>query len=127
MSKYNYSTNDREIEQLNKEVFILLMKLGFKLTSIGTVYLKNIILISYINKNDDLSYSQCIKILSKEINKSAVTIKSNIFKCFNTVDKKKYLKTFPLVFKYDTDLSSITPLNLYESFSALLQLKNSTI
>ena len=127
MSKYTYSTNDREIEQLNKKVFILLMKLGFKLTSIGTVYLKNIILISYINKNDDLSYSQCIKILSKEINKSAVTIKSNIFKCFDTVDKKKYVNIFPQIFKYDTDLSSITPLNLYESFSALLQLKNSTI
>ncbi|MBS5863804.1 MAG: hypothetical protein KIC54_03845 [Clostridium sp.] len=127
MSKYTYSTNDREIEHLNKKVFILLMKLGFKLTSIGTVYLKNIILISYINKNDDLSYSQCIKILSKEINKSAVTIKSNIFKCFDTVDKKKYVNVFPQIFKYDTDISSITPLNLYESFSALLQLKDSTI
>lgn len=127
MSKYTYSTNDREIEQLNKKLFILLMKLGFKITSIGTIYLKNIILISYINKNDDLSYSQCINILSDEIKKSAVTIKSNIFKTFDTVDKEKYLNTFPHIFKYDTDLCSITPLNLYESFSALLQLKDSTI
>ena len=127
MSKYTYSTNNGEIELLNKQIFILLMKLGFRITSIGTIYLKNVIITCYINQDKDLTYSQSINILSKDLKKCPVSIKSNISKSFEVINRERYIKNFPKIFKYETDESSITPLNLYESFSALYQLKNSTI
>ena len=127
MSKYTYSTNNGEIEHLNKQIFISLMKLGFRITSIGTIYLKNVIITCYINQDKDLTYSQSINILSKDLKKCPVSIKSNISKSFEVINRERYIKNFSKIFKYETDESSITPLNLYESFAALYQLKNSTI
>ena len=131
MSKYTYSTNNGEIEHLNKQIFISLMKLGFRITSIGTIYLKNVIITFLLTeaslKHKDLTYSQSINILSKDLKKCPVSIKSNISKSFEVINRERYIKNFPKIFKYETDESSITPPNLYESFSALYQLKNSTI
>ena len=127
MSKYTYSTNNGEIELLNKQIFILLMKLGFRITSIGTIYLKNVIITCCINQDEDLTYSQSIKMVSEDLKRCPVSIKSNISKSFEVLNRERYIDNFPKIFKYETDESSITPLNLYESFSALYQLKNSTI
>ena len=127
MSKYTYSTNNGEIEHLNKQIFISLMKLGFRITSIGTIYLKNVIITCYINQDKDLTYSQSINILSKDLKKCPVSIKSNISKSFEVINRERYIKNFPKIFKYETDESSITPLNLYECFQALYQLETSTI
>ena len=121
------STNNGEIEYLNKQIFISLMKLGFRITSIGTIYLKNVIITCCINPDEDLTYSQSIKMVSEDLKRCPVSIKSNISKSFEVLNRERYINNFPKIFKYETDESSITPLNLYESFAALYQLKNSTI
>lgn len=64
-SSYDYTKDDR-YKSYEKFVYDSLLKLGFRITNVGTMYLKDIILFAYFNKY----YEICVTKLVKDFMKS---------------------------------------------------------
>ena len=125
MFKYAYPiTQDKELEEINKLIYLHLMNLGFRNTRDGTYHFKNIIITAFCERDRELTYTQSIEIYSKRIGKSPITIRSEISQTFCYLNQSRYLSQFIDIFKYESDSSLITPSSLFESFEAFLQLKN---
>ena len=125
MFKYTYPiTQDKELEEINKLIYLHLMNLGFRNTRDGTYHFKNIIITAFCERDRELTYTQSIEMYSKRIGKSPITIRSEISQSFCYLNQSRYLSKFIDIFNYESDNSLITPSSLYESFEAFLQLKN---
>lgn len=126
MFKYVYpiTPKDEGIEKVNKFIYLQLMKLGFRNTRDGTYHFKNIVITAFCEVGRELTYTQSIKLYSKNIDKNPDTIRSEISQTFCYLNQARYLSKFIDIFKYETDISLMTPSSLYESFGAFLQLQN---
>jgi hypothetical protein len=123
--KYAYPiTQNQELEEINRLIYLQLMRLGFRNTRDGTYHFKNIIITAFCETDRELTYTQSIEIYSKRIGKSPITIRSEISQTFCYLNQSRYLSKFIDIFNYESDNSLITPSSLYESFEAFLQLKN---
>ena len=70
MFKYAYPiTQDKELEEINKLIYLHLMNLGFRNTRSGTHHFKNIVLTAFCETDRELTYTQSIEIYSKELKK----------------------------------------------------------
>lgn len=125
MFKYTYPmTKSKELDEANELIYLHLMNLGFKNTRDGTYHFKNIVLTAFCERDRELSYAESLVLYSKMINKSPVSLRSDVYQTFCYINQSRYLRKFIDIFNYESDSSLITPSNLFESFEAFLQLKN---
>ena len=125
MFKYAYPiTQNQELEEINRLIYLQLMRLGFRNTRDGTYHFKNIIITAFCETDRELTYTQSIELYSKKIKKSPITIRSEISQTFCDLNQSRYLSQFIDIFHYESDSTLITPSSLFESFEAFLQLKN---
>lgn len=106
---YFYDTSTKENCNISYELFIQtsLAKLGFKFNTLGTIYLKDLILFIYTNN----VYDVCIDKLCKEflVNKNIynISVKNFITRIdysIQNVDNKKFQYNFYNIFNVNYDI-----------------------
>lgn len=116
------SSDSEEVDELNNFIFQSLMNLGFPIR-IGTIEFKNVIIVGILNSGKDLKFTESLKLYCSENNLEFKTTKSNVFKATYCIRDKQFKENFEDIFNYEPDSSFTTPMNLYECFVALVQLK----
>lgn len=122
---YFYDTSTKENCNISYELFIQtsLAKLGFKFNTLGTIYLKDLILFIYTNN----VYDVCIDKLCKEflVNKNIynISVKNFITRIdysIQNVDNKKFQYNFYNIFNVNYDIYYRSVKNIINLFICIL-------
>lgn len=117
LNENNTYTNDKQVK-FSYDIFIeiSLLKLGFNYSSIGTIYFKRILEITYINKYKEINLFYLYKIIATEFSTTDNNVKENIKSTFKRIDINRCNQHFIKVFNIPFEYFYITPKNLIVLF-----------
>ncbi len=102
-NSYDY-TKDERYKSYEKFVYTSLLKLGFKLTNVGTMYLKDLILFAYFNNYYEIYITRIVNdyMTSKNINYITYrTFINCIVYSIDNLDQKLFDSNFKNIFNID--------------------------
>lgn len=113
-SSYDY-TKDERYKSYEKFVYTSLLKLGFKLTNVGTMYLKDLILFAYFNNYYEIYITRIVNdyMISKNINYITYrTFINCIVYSIDNLDQKIFDSNFKNIFDMEYDCLNISIKNM---------------
>lgn len=122
-TSYDY-TKDERYKSYEQLVYDSLIKLGFRITNVGTLYLKDLILFIYFNNYYEISITKVVNDFMK-VNKIDYISSRTFINCMiysiNNYDQILFKTSFKLVFNIEYDYYYCSVKNLIVLFINLLK------
>ena len=121
-TEYDICTKEKRISYLEFVDDILINKLGLRITTAGTKYLRELIIYIYLKDPFEIFIDKEIKCFLKDnnINKSFTNVKSKIRYAIDYADTNKTRKNFYLIFGNEYDSYFLTTKHIVETIINLM-------